>query len=114
MYGDPNDLPGNRYRVAIVDQTPLFLDEGDGGSPAMRRDSGWLTSWADATAALARYPWPHLVPIHVDASIANEVWRALEEYVAKSARPVRPHSITRWREACGYRDASQLTDAHDT
>ena len=39
-----------RFRVFMADQTPTFLDDSDGGGPALHRDSGWLPTWEAAIA----------------------------------------------------------------
>lgn len=108
VYTDSDEPP--RYKVIIAGQTPTFLDGDDGGGPAIKRDSGWLTSWAQAVEWLGRYPWPNLQALHVDASVADRVWAAIEDYVARSDRPVRDSSLSRWQRAC-HRKAAQDQDA---
>jgi hypothetical protein len=44
---------GWRYRYTMVDQTALWLDEGDS---EIRRQSPWVYQWSDALAALDCYP----------------------------------------------------------
>jgi hypothetical protein len=101
LYGDPS--PGvERFRMVMVDQTPMFLDESEAG-PTLRRDSGWLTGWPNALAALERYPWPNLVPLSIDPTIATLVSEALETYTERTGRPARETSLQRWRAACGGR-----------
>lgn len=90
----------------MLDQTPTFLDEEEGGA-AIRKDSGWLDTWADAMKALDRYPWPHLACLSVHPTVAAAVWKALEEYVGRAERPVRESSMQRWREACGVSRPTQ-------
>ena len=79
VYGSLSSDAASRFRVLMIDHTPTFLEFDEGGTPS-RRDSGWLTSWADAMTALARWPWPHLVPLFVHERVAREVWDSVEEY----------------------------------
>jgi hypothetical protein len=83
----------------MIDHTATFLEFDEGGAPS-RRDSGWLTSWADAMTALARWPWPHLVPLFVNKRVARDVWNAVEGYRTKSGREIRVGALERWRDAC--------------
>jgi hypothetical protein len=100
IYGDVSDAAHPRYRVVVVDQTLTFLNDEEGGAQ-IRKDSGWLSSWADVMKALDRYPWPHLACMSVDPSVAPEIWKALQEYVGRADRPIRESAMQRWREACG-------------
>jgi hypothetical protein len=99
LYGDIANPSLPRFRLCVVDQTPMFLSDDEAGT-AIRSDSGWLSSWADAMAALGRYPWVNLVPLHVDAAISSDVWKALEDYIARTKRSVRETALSRWRIAC--------------
>lgn len=85
--------------MIVVDQTPLFLIEDEGGL-AIRKDSGWLTSWEEVLAALGRYPWPNLGGPYVDPSVAANVWRAVQDYRDHAGRPARTGALERWRSAC--------------
>jgi hypothetical protein len=51
--------------------------------------------------ALGRYPWVHLHVLHVDPAVAGSVWMSVQDYIARSNRPVRDISLDRWRAACG-------------
>jgi hypothetical protein len=99
LYADTSDPARPRYKVMLVDQTPLFLNEDEGG-PVIRRDSGWLPTWTAAMESLSRYPWPHLVGSYVDPAVASDVWHALQDYVERTGRPIRVSAWERWREAC--------------
>jgi len=106
LYGNVSDADQLRYRVVVADQTPTFLSEEEGGGPAIRRDSGWLATWTDAMKALDRYPWPHLACMSVHRTVATAVWRALEDYVRRTGRPVRNSAMNRWRTACAVQSGS--------
>ena len=93
------ESPHAEFRVTVVDQTPTFLNDDEGGAPSVR-DSGWLPNWSTAMSWLNRYPWPHLAALHVDPSVADDVWVALQTYVAQGGRPVRSGTLQRWREVC--------------
>lgn len=41
LYGDVSDAAHPRCRVVVMDQTPTFLSEEEGGA-AIRKDSGWI------------------------------------------------------------------------
>lgn len=100
LYGDITDASQPRFKLMVVDQTPTFLT-GDDAGLEIRRDSGWLLSWADAMTALDRYPWVQLHVLHVDPAVAASVWMSVEHYIARSNQPVRDISLDRWRAACG-------------
>jgi hypothetical protein len=99
VYGDQSVAGHPRYRVVLVDQTPTFLNDEDGGV-AIRWDSGFLPTWQAASEALARWPWPNLHVLYVHPSVAAEVWSAVQDYVAQSDCPVRPQTLDDWRGAC--------------
>jgi hypothetical protein len=99
LYGKRSELTYAEFRVTVVDQTSTFLDDDEGGAPS-KRDSGWLPNWSAAIAWLSRYPWPHLAGLHVDPSVADDVWAALQAYIARGGSPVRGGRLQRWREVC--------------
>ncbi len=105
LYGDVSDSGPRRYRVVLADQTPIFLENEEGGA-GIRKDSGWLSTWPEAMRVLDRYAWPHLACLHVDPTAANAIWNALEEYIRRSERPIRESALRRWREACGVSRAN--------
>lgn len=98
LYRDSH-VPSSRYRAMVVDQTPAFLDESEGGASA-RRDSGWLPTWAAAIEWLGRYPWPNLVCGYVHPSVAQSVWTAVQDYIDRTGRPLRGGVLERWRQHC--------------
>jgi hypothetical protein len=108
LYRDGGNRPASRYRIMVVDHTPTFLDDDEAGTPS-RRDSGWLPTWAAAIEWLGRYPWPNLTCRYIDPTIAEPVWAALGEYVARTGRPVRDSALERWRRHC-YGRAPQHPD----
>jgi acetoin utilization deacetylase AcuC-like enzyme len=105
LYGDMADPAHRRFKVVVIDQTPMLLSEDDGG-PEIRRDSGWLPTWSEAMLALGKYPWPHLHVLFVDPEVTDGVWEALQEYVGRSTQTIRDSAMSRWRRACGQSQAS--------
>lgn len=100
LYGDTSDPDHSRYKVVMVDQTLTFLNEDEGG-PEIRRDSGWLPTWAAAMEALDRYPWPNLAGLYVDPAVAGDVWAAIQDYQKRAGQPIRDGALDRWRGVCG-------------
>lgn len=101
MYGNVNDPARARYKVGVVDQTLTFLNEDERG-PEIRRDSGWLTDWTAAIAALDRYPWPRLAVRYVHPRIAQDLWQAAQDYAQRTGREIPESSLRRWRQACEH------------
>jgi len=99
VHGKGGEPPHAEFRVTVVDQTPTFLNDDEGGAPS-KRDSGWLPNWSAAIVWLSRYPWPHLAGLHVDPSVADDVWAALQAIIARGGPPVRGRTLQRWREVC--------------
>ncbi len=99
VYGNGGEPTHAEFRVTVVDQTPTFLNDDEGGAPS-KRDSGWLPNWSAAMGWLSRYPWPHLAGLHVDPSVADDVWAALQDYIARGGPPIRDSALNRWREVC--------------
>jgi hypothetical protein len=99
LYGDAADATRARYRLLLTAEAPevLQIDEGES---AARRDSGWLTSWTAAMAALGKYPWPHLECRMVHPAVAGSVWDALHIYVEHTGNSPIPSLWGRWRRAC--------------
>jgi hypothetical protein len=77
---------GWRYRYSILDQTSLWLDEGDA---KIRRQSAWVYDWSDALAALDRYPWAALRPLEVNTQFAGRVLEAVRERLVKQNSSIR-------------------------
>jgi hypothetical protein len=100
VYGQPIDSNGYRYKVMTLDQTPKFLNE-EKAAACIKRDSGWLFTWAAAIRSLSRYPWPQLAGMYVDPHIGQKVWSAIEDYQKHSPQPVRDAALNRWRKVCG-------------
>jgi hypothetical protein len=109
VYGGPPQDPQSRFRLAVIDQTPTFLSEEEGGA-ALRRDSGWLPTWADLITALNRYPWPNLHVVYVHPAARRLLWSALESYAAQSGPPARASALERWRQYCLATDGSESID----
>jgi len=103
VYGYGGEPAPAEFRVTVVDQTVTFLNDDDGGAP-LKRDSGWLPSWSAALMWLSRYPWPHLAGLHVDPSVADDVWAALQDYIARDGPPIRDSALERWRKVCNQAD----------
>jgi len=99
VYGNGGERTHAEFRVMVVDQTPTFLNDDEGGAPS-KRDSGWLPNWSAAIAWLSRYPWPHLAGLHVDPSVADDVWAALQDHMARGGPPIRGGALQRWRGVC--------------
>ena len=99
VYGYGGEPTHAEFRVTVVDQTPTFLNDDEGGAPS-KRDSGWLPNWSAAMAWLSRYPWPHLAGLHVDPSVADDVWAALQDYITRGGPPIRVSALERWRKVC--------------
>jgi len=112
VYGGPLSTPGSRFRVAVVDQTPTFLNDDEAG-PASRKDSGWLASWEEAMSALGRYPWPHLSVLYVHESVRAEVWKAVQDYAATSPSRISSSSMQRWRTHCSENSVSPSEEEWD-
>ncbi len=89
-----------RFRVFMADQTPTFLDNSDGGGPALHKDSGWLPTWEAAIAYFSKWPWPMLVPRKVDPQFADRVLTALTQVAQEKNLTIRSHRMQDWREAC--------------
>jgi hypothetical protein len=99
LYGDTTHAARPRYRLMLLDQAPAVLTVEDNTLP-MRRDSGWLTTWAAAMEALGQYPWPHLECRMVHPAVAAPIWEALQNYVDRTGHSPIPSSWGRWRRAC--------------
>ena len=108
LYRDSHE-PNPRYRAMLVDQTLTFLDEHEAGR-TLRRDSGWLPTWAAAIKWLERYPWPNLTCQYVHPSVAEPVWTAVEEYVRRTGNPLRAGALERWRQHCQGAAARDTSD----
>jgi hypothetical protein len=87
-----------RYRYSILDQTSLWLDEGDA---KIRRQSAWVYDWSDALAALDRYPWAALRPLEVNTQFAGRVLEAVRERLVKQNSSIR-------HQPCGLKQNSSI------
>jgi hypothetical protein len=89
---------GWRYRYSMLDQTLLWVDEGD---TDIRRQSAWVYEWADALASLDRFPWAALRPMEVHPEFADRVLCAACERLARPALANRSElSLPRWLALC--------------
>lgn len=96
-----------RFRVFMVDETPTYLDDGDGGDPALRKDSGWLPTWEVALAYFSKWPWPMLVPQKVDPQFARRVLTALKQVAQDKNLSIRNDRMQDWRKACSPAGGAQ-------
>jgi hypothetical protein len=89
-----------RFRVVSSDQTMTFLEEAEAGGPS-RSDSGWLATWEEALEKFERWPWPMLVPRHVDPEFADRVLAAIPGVLKRKGVPEGRYRQERWLKACG-------------
>lgn len=89
-----------RFRVVMLDQTPTFLEEDEGGA-ASKRDSGWLATWEEAIEYFGTWPWPMLVPKYVDPAVADRVLAAIPPALQRKNLPERHFGKDRWLRVCG-------------
>jgi hypothetical protein len=99
VYGTLPIAAMGAFKVGIVDHTPTFLDESEGGR-VIRRDSGWLSTWRDALQALDRYPWRNLHPLYVHPRCKAAVWEAVERGTPTAVSGFAASALERWREHC--------------
>lgn len=100
VYGHAGDLAtAGRYKVMIVDQTPTFLNDDERGL-AIRQDSGWISTWSAAIQFLDRFPWPDLVGLYVDPSVAQQLWTDVQSYSQRSGKPIQGRQLARWSRVC--------------
>jgi hypothetical protein len=89
---------GWRYRYSLLDQTYLWLDEGDA---EIRRQSAWVYGWPDALAALDKYPWAALHPLQVNAQFAGRVLEAARERLTTENGSIRYRErLSDWAKLC--------------
>lgn len=89
-----------RFRIVMVDQTPTFLDELEGGA-ASRRDSGWLATWEEAIEFFGQWPWPMLHPVYVAPAYADRVLAAIPKVMERKRLSERHFRKERWLRVCG-------------
>jgi hypothetical protein len=94
------DGGADRFRVVMLDQTPTFLDEGEGGV-ASRWDSRWLATWEEALVFFGQWPWPMLYPTYVDPAYADRVLAAIPEVLKRKRLPEQRYPAERWLRVCG-------------
>jgi len=89
-----------RFRVVMLDHTPTFLDEVEGGPPS-RRDSGWLATWEEAIEFFGQWPWPMLLPRYVAPAYVDRVLAAIPEALKRKNLPELRYPAERWLRVCG-------------
>lgn len=89
---------GWRYRYTMLDQTSLWLDEGDAET---RRQSAWVYAWRDALAALDRYPWARLHPMEVHPLFGERVLQAARERLTtQGSSSTSEQRLSDWSALC--------------
>ena len=89
-----------RFRVVMMDHTPTFLDEAEGGA-ASRQDSGWLATWEAAIEYFGTWPWPMLHPTYVAPAYADRVLAAIPDVMKRKRLSEKHFRQERWLRACG-------------
>jgi hypothetical protein len=82
-----------------------FLEESEADGPSAR-DSGWLGTWEEALEKFERWPWPMLVPRHVDPEFTDRVLAAIPGVLERKRVPEGQYRKDRWMEACGKANGS--------
>jgi hypothetical protein len=74
LYGQKSDKGEWQFSRGVEDQTPTFLDEGDGQSAALKHTSRRVTTWEKALGLLHQYPWAMLAGMQVHPAFRERVW----------------------------------------
>ncbi len=89
---------GWRYRSSMLDQSLLWLDEGDS---EIRRQSEWVYEWSDALTSLDRYPWAALHPIEVHRDFADRIMDAVRDRLARPELALQAdRRLPEWSALC--------------
>ncbi len=84
------------YVLSIVDQSPLFIDEGG----VIEGEKGRATSWRGALKLLDQYPWHMLCPLQVRLEYRKRILDAVTRRLAKEKSSHAGSRLERWRDVC--------------
>ncbi len=94
LYGARTE-DGWLFSREVVDQAPVFLNEGD----EIRHSSTQTTTWSGALALLNKYPWQNLYPLEVHSEFRERVLTAVKEFFQKEDGANR-RRLQNWVEIC--------------
>ncbi len=92
--GECSAMPA--YVLSIVDQSLLFIGEGD----EIKGERGRATTWRGALKLLDTYPWHMLVPLQVRPEYRKRILSAVTRRLAKERSPHAESRLERWRTVC--------------
>jgi hypothetical protein len=100
LYGAKDSNSAWRFARSVNDQAPTFLNEEDGGGPAINHQSTWVTTWPEAIALLDRYPWVMLGAQQVHPEFRERVWAEVTQRLQEKSGPQAERGRERWARAC--------------
>jgi len=89
------------FRQITTDSSWSMLDEEVDPDPAAPSDLVWVATWAEAMAALDRYPWARLVPLAVHPDFQADVLVEVTRRLLDGPPRQRDQRMARWLAACG-------------
>ncbi len=92
-----------RWEYVVTTDESLFQDVSDERADDRDEPIRWIADWGEALRTLDRYPWPVLLPLHVDLGFRLHVLEAVAARLEERSMPEEARTMKReeWDQVAG-------------